>query len=81
MLRATQHAQQNDFSQALSRGLAPVAILHTPQWPGRGTKMQVAIEYVYRYAQNYQAVLWTRADSRGLLVSGFVELARLLKLT
>ncbi len=43
-------------------------------------KTQVAVEYAYRYARDYQAVFWTRADSREALVSSFVELAILLNL-
>jgi tetratricopeptide (TPR) repeat protein len=43
-------------------------------------KTQLAIEYAYRYVQQYQAVLWTRAESREVLTSGFVGLARILDL-
>ena len=43
-------------------------------------KTQVVLEYAYRYAEEYQAVFWVRADSRGALVSGFLEIARTVKL-
>jgi tetratricopeptide (TPR) repeat protein len=43
-------------------------------------KTQLAIEYAYRSVQQYQAVLWSRAGSREVLTSGFVELARILDL-
>jgi tetratricopeptide (TPR) repeat protein len=43
-------------------------------------KTQTAIEYAYQYHQNYEAVLWTLADTRESLVSGYVALAGLLKL-
>ncbi len=43
-------------------------------------KTQTAIEYAYRYRDEYTAVLWVRADSRETLVADFVALARLLSL-
>lgn len=43
-------------------------------------KTQVALEYAYRYAQDYQAVLWVRADCREALVSGFQTIADALSL-
>jgi tetratricopeptide (TPR) repeat protein len=43
-------------------------------------KTQTAIEYVYRYRNGYAAILWSGADSRHALVSGFAALANLLNL-
>ena len=43
-------------------------------------KTQVALEYAYRHAQDYQAIFWTRADSRDTLVAGFLEIASVLGL-
>ena len=43
-------------------------------------KTQIAVEYAYRYRQDYQAVLWARADTREELISSYVTLAGLLKL-
>ena len=43
-------------------------------------KTQLALEYAYRYHQDYQAVLWVRAESREALVSSYVALASLLRL-
>src|SRR5262249_38730696 len=43
-------------------------------------KTQVALEYAYRHAQDYQAVFWVRADSRDMLVAGFLEIAHTMKL-
>ncbi|HET8845321.1 MAG TPA: FxSxx-COOH system tetratricopeptide repeat protein, partial [Ktedonobacteraceae bacterium] len=43
-------------------------------------KTQVALEYAYRYVQDYQAVFWTRADSRDTLVAGFLEIASVVRL-
>jgi transcriptional regulator with XRE-family HTH domain len=43
-------------------------------------KTQVALEYAYRYVQDYQAIFWTRADNRDALVAGFFEIAHALQL-
>ncbi len=43
-------------------------------------KTQIALEYAYRYYQDYEAVLWTRADTQEALISGFVAFANLLQL-
>jgi tetratricopeptide (TPR) repeat protein len=43
-------------------------------------KTQTAIEYAYRHRDQYRAVLWSRADSRDALVSGFTAIASLLDL-
>ena len=43
-------------------------------------KTQIALEYAYRYHQDYQAVLWTSADTLDTLISGFVGFADLLPL-
>ncbi|MEO1396829.1 MAG: toll/interleukin-1 receptor domain-containing protein, partial [Cyanobacteria bacterium J06634_5] len=43
-------------------------------------KTQIAVEYVYRHRQDYQAVFWVRAETELELRTGFVEIARLLNL-
>jgi tetratricopeptide (TPR) repeat protein len=43
-------------------------------------KTQTAVEYAYRYHDEYQAVLWARAESHEALTSSFVEIAALLDL-
>ena len=43
-------------------------------------KTQTAIEYCYRYAQEYQAVLWLRAETRDMLLADLLALADLLGL-
>ncbi len=43
-------------------------------------KTQIAIEYAYRYHNDYRAILWIRADSREILISDFVNIAVLLNL-
>lgn len=43
-------------------------------------KTQVAIEYAYRYNDEYECVLWAQANSYEGLESSFVEIAKLLHL-
>lgn len=43
-------------------------------------KTQLALEYAYRYHQDYTAVLWARAESTDALISSYVALATLLRL-
>jgi len=43
-------------------------------------KTQIAIEYAYKFRNEYQAVLWARADSREVLASDFGAIAYLLNL-
>jgi tetratricopeptide (TPR) repeat protein len=43
-------------------------------------KTQAAIEYTYRYRQEYSAVFWVRVASRETLVADYVAIARLLSL-
>jgi len=43
-------------------------------------KTQIAIEYAYRYRDEYTAVLWVNAASREILTSDFASIAHLLDL-
>ena len=43
-------------------------------------KTQIAIEYAYRFRDQYQAILWVNASSREAFTSDFVKLATLLNL-
>ncbi len=43
-------------------------------------KTQLAVEYAYRYYQEYQAVLWAHAESVEVLTSSYIEIAALLNL-
>lgn len=43
-------------------------------------KTQTAVEYAYRYRDEYHAVLWATADTVETLVTGFVKIARVLNL-
>ena len=43
-------------------------------------KTQTAIEYAYRFREQYQYVLWAKADTRENLIQDFVAIARLIQL-
>jgi TIR domain len=43
-------------------------------------KTQVALEYAYRYHQDYTAVLWARAETSDALISSYVAIAKPLRL-
>jgi len=43
-------------------------------------KTQTAVEYAYRYQQDYNAVVWVKAESRATILSDFVTIAHLLNL-
>jgi len=43
-------------------------------------KTQIALEYAYRFADEYQYTLWVRSSSRESLVHDFVHLSELLRL-
>ena len=44
-------------------------------------KTQVAVEYAYRYKDEYHDIFWVNATSRETLIEGFVTIARLLALS
>ncbi len=43
-------------------------------------KTQTAVEYAYRYKDDYQAILWVRAETDCSIISDFVTIANLLAL-
>ena len=43
-------------------------------------KTQLATEYAYRYYQEYEAVLWARAENEEMLNASYTEIAKLLTL-
>src|SRR6266571_9093794 len=43
-------------------------------------KTQLAVEYAYRFHQDYRVVLWARAESPEALTSSYVAIAKLLNL-
>ena len=64
---------QNSKSAALTQAQAISGL-------GGIGKTQIAIEYAYRYRDQYQAILWVNASSREAFNSDFVKLATLLNL-
>jgi tetratricopeptide (TPR) repeat protein len=64
---------QTDHATALSQPQAMSGL-------GGIGKTQIALEYTHRYRHDYQAVLWSRADTREALISGYVAIAHLLNL-
>lgn len=69
LLHAAFNAEDTPIIQALAiSGLSGIG------------KTQTALEYVYRYGNDYQAVLWVRADTHELLATDFASLATLLAL-
>jgi tetratricopeptide (TPR) repeat protein/transcriptional regulator with XRE-family HTH domain len=59
-----------------------VAMTQTQAITGLGGigKTQTAVEYAYRYRDEYQAVFWARADTRETLIADFMAVADLLHL-
>jgi tetratricopeptide (TPR) repeat protein len=43
-------------------------------------KTQIAVEYVYRYRQEYSAVFWAFAESEQSLITSFIQIAKVLNL-
>ena len=66
------HAQlQQGRTAALSQAISGL---------GGVGKTQLAVEYAYRFHQDYQAVLWAHAESTETLISSYTEIATLLNL-
>lgn len=60
----------------------PIAINQPQAISGLGGigKTQLAVEYAYRYRNNYSGVFWVRAESADLLMSDYLTIAALLEL-
>ncbi|MDD4249693.1 MAG: metallophosphoesterase, partial [Methanosarcina sp.] len=43
-------------------------------------KTQTAVEYTYRYCAEYEFIFWVKADSEDSIISGYVDIAKLLNL-
>ena len=68
------HAQlQAGQASALSQPQAIIGL-------GGIGKTQITVEYAYRFHQDYQVVLWARAESTEALTSSYVTIASLLNL-
>jgi tetratricopeptide (TPR) repeat protein len=59
---------------------AAVSQPHAVSGLGGVGKTQLALEYAYRYGEEYQAVLWARADTPETLNASYTEIAGLLHL-
>src|SRR5205085_7320937 len=59
---------------ALTSEDQPIALAQPQAISGLGGigKTQTAVEYAYRYRDDYESVLWARADTHDLLVSDFL---------
>ncbi len=70
-----------DLRDALTKNSA-TALTQAQAISGMGGigKTQTAIEYAYKYRDQYSAVFWMLADSQLALTTGFVEIARALNL-
>lgn len=68
---------------ALTAQNQPIAISQPQAISGLGGigKTQTAIEYAYRFRDDYAAVLWIRAETTDLLVSDYLIIAALLNLS
>src|SRR5216683_4754218 len=67
-------------SRLTSNGTAALSQAQAISGLGGIGKTQTAVEYAYRYRQDYTAVLWLVAETEQSLSSGFAALARLLHL-
>lgn len=66
--------------EALKSGKAALSQPQAIYGLGGIGKTQTAVEFAYRYRDEYKAVLWAKADSNEALVSEFVAIAGLLNL-
>ncbi|TMC19056.1 MAG: TIR domain-containing protein [Chloroflexi bacterium] len=68
-----------NLQSAFASRQAPLQVQALSGLAGIG-KTQIAVEYAYRYAALYQAILWVHADSPEILLSSFVDLSAVLDL-
>ncbi len=71
ILKELHNALKSDKTAALAQAISGLG--------GIG-KTQTAVEYSYQYRNEYDAVLWVKADSREALISDYAALAHVLDL-
>jgi len=73
---------RNDTLAQVHAAFAAKAGIVTQALTGLGGigKTQTAVEYAYRYRQDYQAIFWVQAETRELLIGDLTRIAALLQL-
>lgn len=74
ILLAIQHIFHSSIDEALTR----ICIISGMGGIG---KTQIAVEYAFRYRDNYQAVLWARGETYQVLIKDATTLARVLDIS
>ncbi len=67
--------------EQLTAGRAAAVLPHAIHGMGGVGKSQLAVEYVYRHASDYDVIWWIPAEQPGQVLSALVELAQQLELT
>lgn len=73
VLQRLHHLLKSEQTGVLNQALALTGL-------GGIGKTQTVLEYAYRYAQQYQAIFWARAETRQVLLDDMVSIAQLLQL-
>jgi len=74
VLQRLHHLLKLDQTDVLNQALALTGL-------GGVGKTQTVLEYAYRYAQQYQAIFWARAETSQVLLDDMVSIAQLLQLS
>jgi hypothetical protein len=76
----TGRAQILDSLRDALRGTSTAVLTQAISGLGGIGKTQSAIEYAYRYREEYEHIFWVVADTEATLSSGFIEIAKMLDL-